>query len=336
MDPSHPSLSHQAEIALSLSFYFNQVYILSASNKMKSLPKNIKIYNYSTNINFVLFKIMKFLFLFIYLLFRNNFDCVFSHMSSRHSLLMGPFLKFRNKKHVLWYAHTSNPLSLKFAYKFVDFLITSTKGSCPLRGDKVKYIGQSIDTNKFSFVDKQNENIKKFVHLGRFDRSKNIELIISEFSKFHNDTNQTSLTIIGTPSKKSSLDYQNSLRNNYADLVNSGSLKFLPAIKRELLPTVLSEYDLFLHAYIGSLDKVILEATLVGVPVATLNQEYLTIFGTWSKIKNTDVNLESEISSILKLSSSEIQIDLKNRSKIASNNHSIQQWINKVQHILNN
>jgi hypothetical protein len=161
-------------------------------------------------------------------------------------------------------------------------------------------------------------------------------LIISEFSKFHNDTNQTSLTIIGTPSKKSSLDYQNSLRNNYADLVNSGSLKFLPAIKRELLPTVLSEYDLFLHAYIGSLDKVILEATLVGVPVATLNQEYLTIFGTWSKIKNTDVNLESEISSILKLSSSEIQIDLKNRSKIASNNHSIQQWINKVQHILNN
>ena len=44
----------------------------------------------------------------------------------------------------------------------------------------------------------------------------------------------------------------------------------------------------------------------------------------------------SEISSILKLSSSEIQINLKNRSKIASNNHSLQQWINKVQHILNN
>ena len=336
MDLSHPSLSHQAEIALSLSFYFNQVYILSGSNKMTSLPKNIKMYNYNTRINFVFFKIIKFLFLFMYLLLRNSFDCVFSHMSSRHSLLMGPFLKLRGKKHVLWYAHTSKPLSLKFAYKFVDFLITSTKGSCPLYGDKVKYIGQSIDTNKFLFVDKQKINIKKFVHLGRFDRSKNIELIISEFSKFHNDLNDTSLTIIGTPSKKSSLDYQNSLRNNHADLVNSGSLKFLPAIKRELLPSVLSGYDLFLHAYTGSLDKVILEATLVGVPVATINQEYLTIFGTWSNLNISDVNLESEIASILKLSSSEIQVHLKNRSKIASNNHSLHQWINKVQHILNN
>jgi hypothetical protein len=72
------------------------------------------------------------------------------------------------------------------------------------------------------------------------------------------------------------------------------------------------------------------------VPVAKTLFTELGKDYTKSKIKNTDVNLESEISSILKLSSSEIQIELKNRSKIASNNHSIQQWINKVQHILNN
>jgi glycosyltransferase involved in cell wall biosynthesis len=248
---------------------------------------------------------------------------------------MGPFLKLKNKKHILWYAHTSKPLSLVFAYKFVDSLITSTQGSCPLSGSKVKFIGQSIDTNTFQFVEKERKDLRKFVHLGRFDRSKKIDLIISNFSKFLDFKKDLSLTIIGTPSKKTSMEYKDKLFEKYSSLIISRSLVFLPAVNRRSLPSVLSNYDLFLHAYQGSLDKVILEATLVGLPVITLNQEYLAIFGTWSKVQPKKVTLELEINSILKLSMSEIGIVLKKRHEIASTDHSLNQWITKVEGILN-
>jgi hypothetical protein len=55
---------------------------------------------------------------------------------------------------------------------------------------------------------------------------------------------------------------------------------------------ILNSHDVFVHAYEGSLDKALIEATLAGIPVITANREYIRIFGSWS----SEIDADSELS----------------------------------------
>jgi glycosyltransferase involved in cell wall biosynthesis len=121
---------------------------------------------------------------------------------------------------------------------------------------------------------------------------------------------------------------------DFTQATKEGWLHFQPSIPRSEVPQALKKYDAFVHAYSGSLDKSIVEATFVGIPVLTTNPEYLEIFGSWSKQERFSVTLENEIEAILNLQMSDIMKEVENRRIIATRGHSLKNWALQISKIL--
>jgi hypothetical protein len=81
------------------------------------------------------------------------------------------------------------------------------------------------------------------------------------------------------------------------------------------------------------LDKALLEATISGLPVITLNREYVEIFGRWNK-STFHLDLRSELTALQRLNESEITSELIQRSALVRENHSLNSWITKLACIL--
>jgi glycosyltransferase involved in cell wall biosynthesis len=335
MDVSHPTLAHQSEIALALTPNFNKVYILTEEISGISVPPNTEIFIYASKIDFLPFKIIKFFVLFLYLTSTKRVNVVFSHMSSRHSAIMGPILRAWGKKHVLWYAHKSKPLTLLLSYVFVDKLVSSTKGSCPIEGSKVLYIGQSINEAHFELKYASNSPIRNLVHVGRFDPSKNISLILASFVELRRIYPDIYLTIIGDPSDTKSIRHKELLSAKYADHLNQGLITFMPSVQRVNVGKVLANFDLFVHAFRGSLDKTLLEATLVGLPVATLNSEYTSEFGNWCMDDANQDDLKKELLCLMKIPLKNQNDEILRRRNLVLENHTLSRWIEELTNILN-
>ena len=228
-------------------------------------------------------------------------------------------------KHFLWYAHKHQSWYLYFSSFFLNGIITSTPGSCPIKGSKVSPIGQGVDVGFFPFKTHDLHGDLNCIHVGRFDYSKKIENLI--------DTGIESLTLVGDPSNTEARKYQQSIIDAYQFCQSSGWLHFSPAANRNDLPNLLEKFDVFIHAYMGSLDKTLIEATLSGLPVVTTNPEYLENFGSW--IGSDGSSLKEEFLALLTYTRDELANELKRRRDIAANHHSLENWAKQVNQLLN-
>ncbi len=271
---------------------------------------------------------LRFLRIGTWVLIRHRPDVIFCHMTEVQNLILAPLARIVRIPIYLWYAHMSLSPYLKISYVLSNAIITSTKFSCPIKGKKVIEIGQAIDSATFNGPEFRGP-IRKLIHLGRFDESKKISVVIETVSSILNEYPELTLEIVGTPSNPKNQSYANSILKKYEE---EKWLNFLPSIPRAQVPNKLIESDCFIHAYEGSLDKILVEATFVRKPVVTRNHGYLEEFGTWSD--STPSTLELELRSLLKRSDQEIAIEVNRRHEIATNNHDISSWVGKLNSIL--
>lgn len=326
--------AHQVEIVESLSPNFSLIFVLTRESNLDSkfaAPSNVRVLTCPPQLR------MQFLYFFwinfqlVYLRFFCKVRTVFSHMTETSSLYIAFSARILGVYHVLWYAHTSRPLRLRLVTFFVNRILTSTKGSFPIRTWKVSAIGQAIDTTLFvpsTFRDFSKST--RFIHIGRVDPSKNIHEIISLFLQLDLFATGHTLTIVGEPSSRHHSDYFNFLRNQYSELLLNGSLVFSGKIERNRIPSTIQNFDCFVHAFQGSLDKVLVESALLGLPIVSINGEFLREFGCWTEQSNINLELESELRSYLKSSTSERATLTQNRLEIAKANHSLVSWSKKV------
>jgi glycosyltransferase involved in cell wall biosynthesis len=249
-------------------------------------------------------------------------------MTEVQNLMLAPFARIFRTPIYLWYAHMSLSPYLRISYFLSNGIITSTKFSCPIKGSKVFEIGQAIDSVTFNGPEFHGP-IRKLIHLGRFDESKNISALIETVSGMRYEYPELTLEIIGTASNFKNQGYANSILKKHTE---EKWLTFRPSIPRAQVPDKLTESDCFIHAYEGSLDKILVEATLMRRPVVTRNHGYLEEFGTWSD--SIPTSLELELISLLKMSEREVTIEVNRRREIATNNHDISSWVEKLNSIL--
>jgi glycosyltransferase involved in cell wall biosynthesis len=256
-------------------------------------------------------------------------------MTSVQSTFISPITRVLRIRHYLWYAHTSDNIYLQISRQLTNGIITSTPGSCPIKGRKVYAIGQSVDSKVFDKKLELETPIIKLIHIGRFDPSKNIESIVAEIKQLKDEHPGLKLNIIGSPSSNKFQHYMESVKSKFMADVQIGWLTFTPAIERIKLPNELKKYDCFVHAFQGSLDKTLVEATLAAIPVVTVNKEYLKIFGKWSN-SNSDnqITLTSELGFILNLDAAAITKEVDRRYEIARTNHDMEGWINRLVNVL--
>lgn len=335
MDEKHQVFSHQVEVVNYLSKHFSQVTVLTGSMGSYHVSKNVKVISYNWVEGKRLSSLVNFLLLFIKVIKAEKFSVVFSHMTSVQSVFIAPITKIARLKHFLWYAHTSNGIYLKITRVLINGIITSTPGSCPLKGSNIYPIGQSIDRNKFSKKLKVSWPITRLVHVGRFDPSKNIEKMVSTVANIRNSCPDLTLEIIGSPSSEKFIDDAAKIKEQFSSNFEFDWLKFTPHISRASLPEILKTKDCFIHSFQGSLDKTLVEATFSCLPVVTINKEYLNVFGGWDQDdKAKSSSLERQFRKILALSANELQVEVDRRYELAIRQHELSGWVDRLVYIL--
>jgi glycosyltransferase involved in cell wall biosynthesis len=331
MDPNDPIFAHQFEIVCRLSAFYENISVITGRSGKCNLPKNVKV----VTSGWIQGKPFSSLIIFLYT-FLNEIklfkpDVVFSHMTDVHSSFIGPITYFKRIPHYLWYAHAKKSVYLLWSSIWVNRIISSTEGSCPIRSSKRSLIGQSIDHNIFKNPKRTNLSRIKFIHVGRLDPSKNILEIIDAVNSEKLIDQRISLCLIGSPSSPKETDYlfriNELVRKNKAHWIS-----MLPRVSRDKLPEKLIEFDCFIHAYRGSLDKVLIEATMCEIPVVTVNQEFITEFGSWSGLDNP--SLSDELDAFLRSPQNFVASKVDEIREVAVAKHSMDGWLIRLVKIL--
>ena len=335
MDEKHQVFSHQIDLVNKLASQFDSVTVLTGHVGVCRVSENVQVINFKWVAGKRVSSLLRFLRIFLRIVIKNKYSVLFSHMTSTHSAFVSPITKLLRLKHYLWYAHTSNGVYLRVSKLLTNGIITSTPGSCPLEGEKIYPIGQSIDKNKFQKHQQTHYPIKNLIHTGRLDPSKNIDLIIEGVESLRKNYSELTLEIVGSPSSDLYKEYSQDLISKFSVAPYNSWLKFTPYIPREDLPKLLRDKDGFVHSFQGSLDKTLVEATFSGLPVVTINREYLTIFGSWGSSHNyDDLTLESEALVLFKMSEDEIKREVDRRYALAVAQHEVTGWVDRLVKIL--
>jgi len=332
MDPENPLLSHQLEAVSALAGQFSRVIVITGKVGKFEAPDNVVVLNSNWIPGKPFSNFIRLLRISFPLIIKGKFDSAFFHMTDLQCAILAPIIRLRGKKQVLWYAHTKKSIYLRWSFPWVNFVVTSTYGSCPLTGKKVVPIGQAIDSEKFREIPVAKLDFNKLVHIGRFDRSKNIGLLIQQARELRKDFANLTLSIVGHPANSESKVWADNLVKSSEQDVRKGWLTFSESIPRALIPSTMASFGCFFHAYLGSLDKTLVEATMLNVPVVSVNPEYLSIFGQWSLSKGP--NLSAEYRAFRQLPFEEIAIELQRRRMIALDNHSLKNWVSQLAALL--
>jgi glycosyltransferase involved in cell wall biosynthesis len=335
MDEKNQVFSHQIELVNHLSAEFDQITVLTAQVGVCNTEENVKVVSFDWVEGKRISSLIRFLKIFIKTIRSEKYTVLFSHMTSVQSAFISPITRIIRLKHYLWFAHTSNSIFLRVSRLLSNGIITSTLGSCPLTGSKVFPIGQSINSEKFIKKNSNTQSIVNLVHVGRFDPSKNIHEIVHEVKKLRSNFPDLQLEIIGSASSNRFKDYELSIKAKFNSEVEMGWLKFTPHIPRSSLPEILQTYDSFIHSFQGSLDKSIVEATFLGLPVITINNEYRKIFGSWDlNNRGSSNSLKDEAQYLLQLTGHNRQSEVDRRYKLALELHELSGWAERLVSIL--
>jgi len=332
MDSEHPLLSHQQEAVHALSNKFDHVTVITGQVGFNNSSPNVKIINTQWNPGQSFRNVVRLLVKSFPLIIRGDFNSVFFHMTDLQCAVLSPFVRLRGIKQLLWYAHTSKSNYLWWSSLWVNSIVTSTPGSCPIKSEKVLPIGQAIDASRFAKISLEKLNLNKLIHIGRFDKSKQIETLIQAAIELREKNNQIELKLVGSPANEESKVWAKSLYAKYGDQIDRGWLEFEGSISRHLFPGKMANSGCFFHAYIGSLDKTLVESTMLCVPVVTINPEYINIFGSWSN--SEPISLISEFIALSSLNFADLDSELNRRHTLALRSHSLTNWVNQLTQLL--
>lgn len=334
MDPKDPIFSHQFDAVVALSVHFQKVIVLTSKCADRlQLPHNVQVFSSRWQPGRPMGGTFRFVLNLLFALTRYSPNVTFSHMTEVQSAIAAPILKFLRTPHYLWYAHISPSKYVKWGHFWCTGIITSTEGSCPVKSKKVHTIGQAINSKDFQFKSR-NVGGQKFIHVGRLDPSKNLDRIIDLLFGSENAGNNYRLLQIGSPSSPKFDLYKDEIFHKYRNLLDSGTLQMISSIPRRDIPKQLSDSDVFIHAFQGSLDKTLVEATMSGLPVVTINREYRKIFGGWAS--DPEASLQQELQAYLSLIKGDFDVksELYRRHTVALTSHSHDHWISALVGIL--
>lgn len=114
-------------------------------------------------------------------------------------------------------------------------------------------------------------------------------------------------------------------------------LKFHGAVERNTIPRVAELYDGFIHAFQGSLDKAVLEATMCKRVVVSINPEFESEFNHYdSGNKSLFEKLSLQLLSALEMPTEEQGIKIERFFKKTQESHSLDNWISKLLMVISN
>lgn len=260
---------------------------------------------------------------------KKNYDSVFVHMNVEYVILGSWFWKLWKKKIGLWYMHKSVTSRLKIAEKLVDIIFTGSKYSFRLRSKKVKILHHGIDSQLFSFENKDLHKPLRLLTVGRISKSKNIDLMIDVVYDLQRKENiDLEFTIIGETIYDEDKEYLKNIKNKIRDL-NLQNINFFGTVVNTDLPKFYQEADIFLNfSDTGSLDKSILEALSCGTYVISSNDSSKEFLPEGLFVERKDRALI--LNKLVNLLSQDKEDLKKDLNLFVRNNHSLDKLVIKI------
>jgi len=338
MSSTNLVFSHQAEVVRALANSFSETIVVTAEAESSDIRVNgnfrviLSVWRQGKRLENI-FRFYKFT---LPILFKTRGLVVFSHMTEVQSLLIAPICWILRIEHYLWYAHASKSPYLYLSYPFLTKVLTSTRGSCPIKGKKVLEIGQAIDESEFSTDFYPAIPPLKWYYVGRIDPSKKIELIIETIGRLRWRSGlKITLDIFGAASSPNTKKYENDLQVRFSNQIADGWLTFKGPILRSKIKGVALEHDGFINAFIGSLDKALVEATMSRRFVVTSNPEYLSCFySRGNAFLLSEMNLDNQVNAIIRMNREEAMSLLDSNFEKAIKYHSLNVWIETLAGVL--
>lgn len=335
MNEKSQVFSHQRRIVMKLANYYDSIDVITADPTTSLSIPNVHIYSTNWIPGVILRNVINFYRVSLPLIFKNRKGVIFSHMTEVQSLLISPICKLLQIRHFLWYAHKSDSVFLSLVYPFLDGVITSTDGSCPVKGKKVKSIGQSVDLEPIAQISRiPSIPPRSWYHIGRLDPSKNLEFLIEALAPLRLKDPRITLHLYGTPTTEQAEKYLNKLRIKYNNS-NYPWVYFHGQLNYNDLASVSNSHDGFIHAYWGSLDKALVEAIIQKRVVVSSNPEYLWVFRNQRLLRENQFGeLQSQLSKIYGEEPSNTLEQIEKDFRLASDHHSLDNWIAQLLSIL--
>lgn len=334
IDEHSQLFSHQGRIARDLAKQFSYTYVLMNDEfpvdlNARDIFTDVFSLKSSSKVAFVVKSWL--LVLRSYKKHRRNL-VVFSFMTDYFSAVTGPLTKVLRVKHILWYAHAYRSIFLIISELFVSKIISSTRESLPSKSKKAKLLGQMVDSGLFNFKRDRDYGLKaSALFVGRVDKTKGLDEIISALATSHKFKKGFKLLVIGEPTLGNEAFYNN-LRSEIYSKNLEESVLFLGARSANEVNDLMSTSDFLIHNFKGSLDKVLVEAALTGLPIVTTNRGFHRAFSTSlnASLPIREMRIDDELELFFRLTPKEIAEQAEHRYKTALSDHTYESWFNKL------
>jgi glycosyltransferase involved in cell wall biosynthesis len=226
-----------------------------------------------------------------------------------------PLLRLAKIPIVMWYAHKSVNTVLRVATLLVDRVVASSESGFRLKTQKLRIVGQGIDTNRFSPLPDLGARRSRFtiLTLGRISPIKRLEILIEAVAMEVDKRLDVDMQvkIVGGPLSGADEEYLELLKKKSRNYGMEGQVEF---IGNKSFPDVHHYYqsaDCFVNVSdTDSADKAVLEAMSCGLPVITSNVAFREILGAelssrWVIAKGDAASLSDRIIAISSMTAAE-------------------------------
>jgi len=253
------------------------------------LPKNVSVYSlgkerfgsHNSHI-FRKFAFLLKLYRYAWKLLPKN-DLLFVFINHKYILLLWPLTKVFKKSVVLFKASGyKNQKFLKLATFLAKKIISYSKGSFPLKTNKLSSVPPAIDTRRFKILDNIKRSPKELLFVGRIDPVKNLEKIVDLAMELKNEESGFRFKIVGDPGENNK-KYLFFIKRLIKDKKVEGNFKFFGGVPNKQLPQYYNQASFFVDfSSIYGINKTLLEAMACGcIPIT--NQTTIKLFlGSYS------------------------------------------------------
>jgi glycosyltransferase involved in cell wall biosynthesis len=210
------------------------------------------------------------------LLPRRRYDAAFAHMAPLFAAMAGPLLRARRIPLTLWYARAgAAPPLLRLAAWWADSIVTPSRDSFPLAGDRVVVTGHGIDTTRFAPAPEAGPPAGfHVVSVGRIAPIKRLEVLVDAVRLVRDERRVAALrvSLVG-PVLDGDRAYAERLRRRIDEAGLADVVALAGPVRRAEIPDHYRAAGVAVNlSDTDSVDKAVIEAMACAVPTVSANR----------------------------------------------------------------
>jgi glycosyltransferase involved in cell wall biosynthesis len=269
MDADHPVLGHTTPLVNALARRCEQVTVITMTSGRVDVEDNVTVHSLGKERGYSEpRRLARFHRLSRRVVRDRRIDACFAHMAPLFTVLFSRQARRHRIPILLWYAHANVSRTLRLAHARADRCVSSTPEGFRLDSDKLHFLGQGIDLDRFRpAVEAPPPGI---VSVGRITPIKRIDEMLQAVAILRDRGLAVPLRLFGAPHTEADRDHSRRLEAMARESGLNGEVAFEGPVPFHQVATAYHRGALSLNlSETGSIDKAILESMASGcIPVS--------------------------------------------------------------------